>query len=82
MIIYGGYFYNIYIHPTIITNSLGQSEIILFGDFKYIFKVVNCHNFGFDVYSSNECYRDYYGSFLYGPILLLIPEISEKNLET
>ncbi len=80
-IIYGGYFYNIYIHPTIITNSLGQNEIILFGDFKYIFKVVNCHNLGFEVYSSNECYRDYYGSFLYGPILLLIPEISEKNLE-
>ena len=76
-IIYGGFLYNIYIHPTKILNSSGENEIILFGDFKYLFKVINCHNLGFDVYSTNDCYKDYYGSFLYGPLILIFPKISQ-----
>lgn len=77
VIIYGGFLYNIYIHPTKILSSAGKNEIILFGDFKYLFKVINCHNLGFNVYSSNDCYKDYYGSFLYGPSILLFPSISK-----
>ena len=76
--IYGGFFYNFYIHPSEVLNSLGRKEIILFGDFKYLFKIINCHNSGFDVYSPNDCYSDYYGSFLYGPSILIFPEINEK----
>ena len=67
LIIYGGFVYNIYIHPTEIIDQEGNRQIILFGDFKYLFKIINCNNLGFDVYSSNDCYSDYYGSFLYGP---------------
>lgn len=77
VIIYGGFLYNIYIHPTKILSSTGETEIILFGDFKYLFKVINCHNLGFNVYSSNDCYKDYYGSFLYGPSILLFPSITK-----
>ena len=77
VIIYGGFLYNIYIHPTKILSSTGKTEIILFGDFKYLFKVINCHNLGFNVYSSNDCYKDYYGSFLYGPLILLFPSITK-----
>ena len=71
------FLYNIYIHPTKILSSTGKTEIILFGDFKYLFKVINCHNLGFNVYSSNDCYKDYYGSFLYGPLILLFPSITK-----
>ena len=56
----------------------GKSEIVLFGDFKYLFKIINCHNLGFNVYSSNDCYKDYYGSFLYGPTILIFPSITEN----
>lgn len=59
-------------------NSRGDMEIILFGDFKYLFKIINCNNLGFDVYSSNDCYKDYYGSFLYGPLILIFPSISNE----
>ena len=59
-------------------NSKGDMEIILFGDFKYLFKIINCNNLGFDVYSSNDCYKDYYGSFLYGPLILIFPSISNE----
>ena len=44
-------------------NSKGDMEIILFGDFKYLFKIINCNNLGFDVYSSNDCYKDYYDMY-------------------
>ena len=80
IIIYGGFLYNVYIHPTMIVDELGNKEIIIFGDLKYIFKIINCNNLGFDVYTPNECYRDYYGSFLYGPSILVFPTIS-KNTE-
>ena len=63
-----------------IVDELGNKEIIIFGDLKYIFKIINCNNLGFDVYTPNECYRDYYGSFLYGPSILVFPTIS-KNTE-
>lgn len=80
LILYFGFFYKIYIHPTEILNvDTGKEEIILFGDFKYLFKVINCHNLGFNVYSSNDCYKDYYGSFLYGPTILIFPSIT-KNI--
>ena len=45
-------FYNIYIHPSEIINSSGQSEIHLFGDFTYLFKIINCYNDGFNVYAA------------------------------
>ena len=61
-------------------NAEGSEELILFGDFKYIFNVIKCHNLGFDVYSSNECYRDYYGSFLYGPLILVFPSLNPDYL--
>jgi len=78
LILYFGFLYNIYIHPTEILNlDSGKREIILFGDFKYLFTVINCHNLGFDVYSSNDCYKDYYGSFLYGPTILIFPSITK-----
>lgn len=79
IILYFGFLYNIYIHPTEILNlDSGKKEIILFGDFKYLFKVINCHNLGFNVYSSNDCYKDYYGSFLYGPAILIFPSITKN----
>ena len=81
VIIYGGFLYNIYIHPTKILSSTGEDKIILFGDFKYLFKVINCHNLGFNVYSLNDCYKDYYGSFLYGPSILLFPSITKDISE-
>lgn len=77
LIIYGGFLYNIYIHPTEIIDQEGNRQIILFGDFKYLFKIINCNNLGFDVYSSNDCYSDYYGSFLYGPSILIFPYINQ-----
>ena len=81
VIIYGGFLYNIYIHPTKILSSTGEDKIILFGDFKYLFKVINCHNLGFNVYSLNDCYKDYYGSYLYGPSILLFPSITKDISE-
>ena len=78
IIIYGGFFYNIYIHPSEIINSSGQSEIHLFGDFTYLFKIINCYNDGFNVYAANNCYADTYGSFLYGPTILIFPKISQE----
>ena len=80
IIIYGGFLYNIYIHPTMIVDELGNKNIVIFGDLKYIFKIINCNNLGFDVYTPNKCYKDYYGSFLYGPSILVFPSIS-KNAE-
>ena len=77
LIIYGGSLYNIYIHPTEVLNTSGEKEILLFGDFKYLFKVINCHNLGFNVYSSHDCYKDYYGSYVYGPTILFFPSISK-----
>ena len=77
LLIYGGFLYNIYIHPTEILNSLGEKEILLFGDFKYLFKVIKCHNLGFNVYSSHDCYKDYLGSYVYGPSILFLPSISK-----
>jgi len=77
LIIYGGSLYNIYIHPTEVWNASGEKEILLFGDFKYLFKVINCHNLGFNVYSSHDCYKDYYGSYVYGPTILFFPSISK-----
>ncbi len=79
IIIYGGFLYNIYIHPTEILNSVGNKEIVLFGDFKYLFKIINCHNLGFNVYSANDCYSDYYGSFLYGPSILVFPQMEQDT---
>ena len=78
ILIYTKLLYNIYLHPTETINSKNDLEIILFGDFKYLFKIINCHNLGFDVYSSNECYKDYYGSFLYGPLILIFPSSNEE----
>ena len=69
--------YNIYIHPTEIINQNGNKQIVLFGDFKYLFKIINCNNLGFNVYLSNNCYSDYYGSFLYGPSILIFPYVGE-----
>ncbi len=66
LLIHTGILYNVYINPT--------KE--LFSDFLYLFKIANCHHQGFDVYSVNTCYRDYYGSYLYGPLVLLIPSMS------
>ncbi len=80
IIIYGGFLYDIYIHPTVIIDELGNKDIVIFGDLKYVFKIINCNNLGFDVYTPNKCYRDYYGSFLYGPSILVFPTIS-KNAE-
>ena len=80
IIIYGGFFYNIYIHPSEVVDEFGNKKTILFGDLRYIFKIINCFNLGFDVYVPNKCYSDYYGSFLYGPSILIFPAISE-NLE-
>lgn len=77
-VIYAKILYNIYLHPVEIINAKGEAETLLFGDFKYLFKIINCHNLGFDVYSSNECYSDYYGSFLYGPAILIFPSISQE----
>ena len=77
LLIYGEFLYNIYIHPTEILNTLGEKEILLFGDFKYLFKVIKCHNLGFNVYSSHDCYKDYYGSYVYGPSILFLPSISK-----
>ena len=77
-VIYAKILYNIYLHPTEVIHSNGEVEILLFGDFKYLFKIINCHNLGFDVYSSNQCYSDYYGSFLYGPAILIFPSISHE----
>ena len=79
LIIYGGSLYNIYIHPTEVLNTSGEKEILLFGDFKYLFKVINCHNLGFNVYSSHDCYKDYYGSYVYGPTILFFPSISSRK---
>ena len=79
ILIYTKLLYNIYLHPTEAINSKNDLEIILFGDFKYLFKIINCHNLGFDVYSSNECYKDYYGSFLYGPLILIFPSINDET---
>ena len=79
IIIYGGFLYNIYIHPTEILDSSGNKKIILFGDFKYLFKIINCHNLGFNVYSSNGCFSDYYGSYLYGPSILIFPQIEQDT---
>ena len=78
--VYSKSLYNVYLHPTLILNAEGSEELILFGDFKYIFNVIKCHNLGFDVYSSNECYRDYYGSFLYGPLILVFPSLNPDYL--
>lgn len=78
-IVYGGFLYNIYIHPTEIIDQEGDKQIVLFGDFKYLFKIINCNNLGFDVYSSNNCYSDYYGSFLYGPSILIFPYINQTT---
>ena len=77
--VYSKSLYNIYLH-WLILNAEGSEELILFGDFKYIFNVIKCHNLGFDVYSSNECYRDYYGSFLYGPLILVFPSLNPDYL--
>jgi hypothetical protein len=77
IILYGGFLYNIYIHPTEIINQNGNKQIVLFGDFKYLFKIINCNNLGFNVYLSNNCYSDYYGSFLYGPSILIFPYVDE-----
>ena len=74
--VYSKTLYNIYLHPTLIVNAQGVEEQILFGDFKYIFNIIKCHNLGYDVYSSNECYQDYYGSFLYGPLILIFPTLN------
>lgn len=63
-----------------IVDELGNKNIVIFGDLKYIFKIINCNNLGFDVYTPNKCYKDYYGSFLYGPSILVFPSIS-KNAE-
>ena len=79
LITYSGILYNFYVHPTEIFDEFGNKEKLLFGDFKYIFKVINCHNLGFNVYSENNCYQDSYGSFVYGPIILIFPSI-EKSL--
>ena len=79
IIIYGGFLYNIYILPTEILNSVGNKEIVLFGDFKYLFKIINCDNLGFNVYSANDCYSDYYGSFLYGPSILVFPQMEQDT---
>ena len=77
IILYGGFLYNIYIHPTEIISQNGNKQIVLFGDFKYLFKIINCNNLGFNVYLSNNCYSDYYGSFLYGPSILIFPYVDE-----
>lgn len=79
LITYSGVLYNFYVHPTEIIDDYGNKEILLFGDLKYLFKIINCHNLGFNVYSENDCYQDSYGSFIYGPIILIFPSI-EKNL--
>lgn len=78
ILIYTKLLYNIYLHPSEAINSENNLEIILFGDFKYLFNFINCHNLGFDVYASNECYKDYYGSFLYGPLILIFPSFSQE----
>jgi len=75
-VIYAKILYNVYLHPTEIINPNGEVEILLFGDFKYLFKIINCHNLSIDVYSSNQCYSDSYGSFLYGPAILIFPSVS------
>jgi hypothetical protein len=86
LLIYSGFFYNIYIHPSVVSenyNSLDKGGIILFGDLKYIFEILDCHHKGFDVYQNNSCVLDKgirYGSFLYSPIFLYLPEIPNKIL--
>ena len=82
IIIYTGVLYNIYIHPTEVINSSNAKEIIKFGDFKYLFKIINCHHQGVNVYSPNDCYSDYYGgTFVYGPLFLILPNFSQKISE-
>ena len=78
--VYSKSLYNIYLQPTSIIDVNGNIELVLFGDFKYLFKIINCHNLGFDVYSNNDCYKDYYGSFLYGPLILIFPSINPDFL--
>ena len=78
LLIYSGFFYNLYIPPIFDYNSNDSRNIILFGDFKYIFEILDCHHKGFDVYQNNKCVLDKgleYGSFLYSPIFLYLPKI-------
>ena len=78
--LYSGIVHDYYV-PSIENPVNKFSDIVLFGDLQYIFKYIHCHNLGFDAYQDNECVRAYdikYGSFVYGPILLYIPEINEN----
>lgn len=53
-------------------------KFIYFGDYTYIFRIIDCFDQGYNVYQDNLCVRDhgiYYGSFVYGPILLNLPKI-------
>jgi hypothetical protein len=82
LLIYSGFFYNSYIPASFENyNSHDNRSIILFGDFKYIFEILDCHHKGFDVYQNNSCVLDKgleYGSFLYSPIFLYLPKISSE----
>jgi hypothetical protein len=64
--------------PIDILSKENLNQFIYFGDYTYIFRIIDCYDQGYDIYKDNPCVRAYgikYGSFVYGPMLLSLPKI-------